>query len=82
MENVRLWGGLCSYFRSTAEDGDFLALDLGGTNFRVLHVKMVAGECKSCVSKNYNVPTSILTGPCVLVRIAVHNHPGRDRRMI
>lgn len=27
-----------------AEKGDFLALDLGGTNFRVLHVRMVEEE--------------------------------------
>lgn len=29
-----------------AEKGDFLALDLGGTNFRVLHVRVVEEEQK------------------------------------
>lgn len=29
-----------------AEEGDFLALDLGGTNFRVLHVRVKKEEKK------------------------------------
>ena len=30
----------------TTEKGDFLALDLGGTNFRVLHVRVLEEEQK------------------------------------
>ena len=50
-----------------AENGDFLALDLGGTNFRVLLCKMRNGHCES-VSRNYNVPTYKLYEPCIGVR--------------
>lgn len=50
----------------TSEEGDFLALDLGGTNFRVLLCKMRAGQCES-VSRNYNVPEAKLHGPAAHV---------------
>jgi len=48
------------------EDGDFLALDLGGTNFRVLMCKMRGGVCES-ISRNYNVPIPKLHGPAIEV---------------
>ena len=44
------------------ENGDFLALDLGGTNFRVLLCKMRNGKCES-ISRNYNVPVHKLHEP-------------------
>lgn len=47
-----------------SEEGDFLALDLGGTNFRVLLCKMRGGKCES-LSRNYNVPTPKLYGPAI-----------------
>ena len=49
---------------SILENGDFLALDLGGTNFRVLLCQMRNGQCES-ISKNYNVPKAKLYGPAV-----------------
>lgn len=55
---------------SGEEEGDFLALDLGGTNFRVLWIEMKNGVCAKSLSKNYNVPTETLRGPC----IGVFNH--------
>lgn len=48
------------------EHGDFLALDLGGTNFRVLLCHMENGVCRS-LSRNYNVPTAKLKGPAIHV---------------
>jgi len=45
-----------------SENGDFLALDLGGTNFRVLLCRMRDGHCES-TSRNYNVPNKKLHGP-------------------
>ena len=43
------------------ESGDILALDLGGTNFRVLLVNLDSGEIKM-TSKVFVVPQSIMTG--------------------
>jgi len=45
-----------------SENGEFLALDLGGTNFRVLLCRMRDGQCES-TSRNYNVPNKKLYGP-------------------
>lgn len=51
-------------------DGDYLALDLGGTNFRVLLCEMRNGQCQS-KSRNYNIPKEKLTGTaegvCIIV---------------
>jgi len=49
-----------------SENGDFLALDLGGTNFRVLLCRMRDGHCES-ISRNYNVPNYKLYGPAAEV---------------
>lgn len=43
------------------ERGDILALDLGGTNFRVLLVNLESGEIKM-TSKVFVIPQSIMTG--------------------
>ncbi len=43
------------------EQGDILALDLGGTNFRVLLVNLDSGEIKM-KSKVFVIPQSIMTG--------------------
>lgn len=46
------------------ETGKFLALDLGGTNFRVLLIELAGGIAHSkMVSKIYAVPNDIMTGP-------------------
>ncbi|CAH1787487.1 unnamed protein product [Owenia fusiformis] len=45
------------------EEGDYLALDLGGTNFRVLLVKFRQGKAES-ISRNYNLTKEQLHGPC------------------
>lgn len=43
------------------ETGKFLALDLGGTNFRVLLIELVNKECKMD-SDIYEIPEEIRTG--------------------
>lgn len=47
-----------------AEKGDFLALDLGGTNFRVLHVRVVEEEQKMLKMKGQicAVPQELMLG--------------------
>ncbi|XP_072913341.1 hexokinase-4 isoform X3 [Hemitrygon akajei] len=59
---------LPTYVRSTpdgSEVGDFLALDLGGTNFRVMLVKVEEDETKSWkIATNnqmYSIPTDVMT---------------------
>lgn len=46
------------------EHGDFLALDLGGTNFRVLLVKMRSGKKRTVEMHNkiYAIPIEIMQG--------------------
>lgn len=48
-----------------AENGDFLALDLGGTNFRVLHVRVVEEEQKvlKMDSQICAIPQEMMLGP-------------------
>nr|XP_036858867.1 hexokinase-1 [Manis javanica] len=58
---------LPSFVRSTpdgTEHGDFLALDLGGTNFRVLLVKIRSGKKRMVEMHNkiYAIPTEIMQG--------------------
>lgn len=45
------------------ENGEFLGLDLGGTNFRVVLVRFTNGEAKT-ITHNYVIPTPVLSGPC------------------
>lgn len=49
---------------SRAENGDFLALDLGGTNFRVLLVKIRSGKRRSVEMHNkiYAIPMEVMQG--------------------
>lgn len=49
------------------ENGDFLALDLGGTNFRVLLVKLNKGDV-DIQSKTYLIPQRIMLGTGQQVR--------------
>uniref|UniRef100_A0A8C6IJY2 Hexokinase-2 n=1 Tax=Mus spicilegus TaxID=10103 RepID=A0A8C6IJY2_MUSSI len=58
---------LPSYVRSIpdgTEHGDFLALDLGGTNFRVLLVKIRSGKKRTVEMHNkiYSIPLEIMQG--------------------
>nr|XP_039261313.1 hexokinase-2-like [Styela clava] len=45
-----------------SENGTFLALDLGGTNFRVLLVKLEHGEKPEMDSQIYKMPEEVITG--------------------
>lgn len=44
------------------EKGDFLALDLGGTNFRVILLKMDPESELDCIVKYYTVPEPLRLG--------------------
>nr|XP_054765805.1 hexokinase-2-like [Lytechinus pictus] len=44
------------------ENGDFLVLDLGGSNFRVMWVKIKNGQSKTCMDV-YTIPTEVMRGP-------------------
>lgn len=52
------------YFSSLTEKGKFLALDLGGTNFRVLLVKIRSGRRRSVqmYNKIFAIPLEIMQG--------------------
>lgn len=58
------------------EVGDFLALDLGGTNFRVMLVKVGEDEEKSwkVETKNqmYSIPEDAMTGTAEMVSDSLH----------
>lgn len=51
-------------FSLVTENGDFLALDLGGTNFRVLLVKIRSGKKRTVEMHNkiYSIPIEIMQG--------------------
>ncbi|XP_019363387.1 PREDICTED: hexokinase-1 isoform X1 [Gavialis gangeticus] len=58
---------LPTFVRSTpdgTENGDFLALDLGGTNFRVLLVKIRSGKRRTVEMHNkiYAIPVEVMLG--------------------
>uniref|UniRef100_A0A673BQE2 Phosphotransferase n=2 Tax=Sphaeramia orbicularis TaxID=375764 RepID=A0A673BQE2_9TELE len=44
------------------EKGDFLALDLGGTNFRVLHIRVNEDEQRVMKSQNCAIPQEMMVG--------------------
>ncbi|TNN40492.1 Glucokinase [Liparis tanakae] len=67
---------LPTYVCSTPEGsevGDFLALDLGGTNFRVMLVKVVEDEERSwkveTTNQMYSIPEDAMTGTAQMVRL-------------
>lgn len=45
-----------------AEGGQFLALDLGGTNFRVLHLVLGKGRIVKEQSKHYHIEDELRVG--------------------
>lgn len=49
------------------ETGHFLAIDLGGTNFRVLLITLNGNENYQMCSRIYAIPESIMTGPGVVL---------------
>lgn len=55
------------------ENGDFLALDLGGTNFRVLLVKIRSGKRRMVEMHNkiYAIPIEVMQGTGEEVNIPV-----------
>lgn len=55
------------YFLPNVEKGEFLALDLGGTNFRVLLVTL-QGQDIDIQSKTYLIPQRIMLGTGEQVR--------------
>lgn len=61
---------LPSYVRALpngTEQGDFLALDLGGTNFRVLLIQIVGNQAEM-KSKIYRIPDQLMKGTGESVR--------------
>ena len=50
-------------FMLLAESGDYLALDLGGTNFRVILLRIKAGAVDSEEVQYYQVPENVRLGP-------------------
>lgn len=71
-----LWLPLFFFFRVT-ENGDFLALDLGGTNFRVLLVKIRSGKKRTVEMHNkiYSIPVEVMQGTGEEVRWACAGIP-------
>lgn len=65
-----------------AEVGDFLSLDLGGTNFRVMLVKVGEGEEGQWSVKTkhqmYSIPEDAMTGTAEMVSAA--RRPGTSGR--
>lgn len=58
-----------------SELGNYLALDLGGTNFRVLLIKLDGNKRSEMESKIYHVPHDLMVGDGVAVsysRIIAH----------
>jgi hexokinase len=56
---------LPTYIRAVCvaeEHGEFLALDLGGTNFRVLLITLEGGTKSTMKSKIFDVPDNLQTG--------------------
>jgi len=45
-----------------SEEGRYMALDLGGTNLRVLVIELAAGKIVHDIIKTYDVPKSLRTG--------------------
>ena len=62
-----------TYVRNIAdgtETGQIMALDLGGTNFRVILVKLLPQSKVELTSKNFVIPQSIMLGEGVNVSCA------------
>lgn len=64
VSDVRVSVSVCVCHSCYPENGDFLALDLGGTNFRVLLVKIRSGKRRSVEMHNkiYAIPLEVMQG--------------------
>jgi len=67
------YGSLNTRTYSFTENGDFLALDLGGTNFRVLLVKIRSGKRRTVEMHNkiYAIPIEVMQGTGEEVSVCV-----------
>lgn len=61
--NVKMFPSFVKSIPDGKEDGLYLALDLGGTNFRVLLVKLQPGKKPVIESQIYKMSKDIMTGP-------------------
>ncbi|KAJ8013704.1 hypothetical protein DPEC_G00032550 [Dallia pectoralis] len=61
---VKMWPTYVRSIPDGSENGDFLALDLGGTNFRVLLVKIRSGKRRTVEMHNkiYAIPMEVMQG--------------------
>jgi len=59
---VKMIPSYVTHLPDGSERGSFLALDLGGTNFRVLHVKLDDESNIEMDSQIYKMPESVITG--------------------
>ena len=59
----------------TSENGTYLGMDLGGTNFRIVRVDMKDGEATTNTTY-YNLDKQLLSGPCDEVRVHVRIQRG------
>jgi hexokinase len=60
--SVKCYPTYVRYLPTGQETGRFLALDLGGTNFRVLLVEIGENKQFSMESKIFAIPKEIMTG--------------------
>lgn len=65
---------LCSFF--CIESGKFLALDLGGTNFRVILLELDGGTITNEIVKMYHIGSELRVGD-EEVAVALFNHIGQ-----
>lgn len=56
------------------EEGDYVALDLGGTNFRVLLVHLRPGETPKLASQAFLIPSSLMHAPGTQVGYSTAKH--------
>ncbi|XP_072177541.1 hexokinase-4-like [Diadema setosum] len=61
------------------EKGNFLALDLGGSNFRVLLVTINNGKSETCMDV-YTIPNEVMTGPGDQLFDYIAEHLGKFTR--
>ena len=62
--NIKSYITYVSQLPTGAESGDFLALDLGGTNFRVILISLDAGSTSvRLMSQKHPVSESLMNGP-------------------
>lgn len=68
------------YYGIISENGTYLGMDLGGTNFRILRVDMNGDDVKT-VTKYYELQKSLLTGPSAGVRNGKSKSTNKGRKL-